>query len=239
MKKNYWMVLAVFFLLLNINISNAAALKLMPIGDSITRGAVGAPTYRCFLWGMLAKSNLPQFDFVGSMNTKVNQTEPGISGCPYQDFDVDHEGHEGWTTDRILKQIGGWASNHTPDVALIHLGTNDLSGGQNAEGIIGEMDKIVDYLRTAKTGVVIFIAGVIPDTVHANIDDKTREYNSRLSTFCKEKSTAESPIIFVDLYSKMDPSKDLFDGLHPTDSGNKKMANGWFQALKAYYSKKK
>ncbi|OFZ51293.1 MAG: hypothetical protein A2381_01715 [Bdellovibrionales bacterium RIFOXYB1_FULL_37_110] len=211
----------------------------MPIGDSITRGAVNAPTYRCFLWGMLSKSSLPQFDFVGSMNTKVNQTEPGVSGCPHRDFDVDHEGHEGWTTDRILKHIGGWANTYTPDVALIHLGTNDLGAGQSIEGTVGEMDKIVDYLRTAKPSVVIFIAGVIPDTFHANIDDKTREYNSRLSVFCKEKSTEESPVIFVDLYSKMNPKADLFDGLHPNDSGNKKMASGWFDSLKAYYSKKK
>ena len=231
------LIASVFFS--GMNSLMADQLKLMPIGDSITRGAVNAPTYRCFLWGMLSKSSLPKFDFVGSMNTKVNQTEPGISGCPYKDFDVDHEGHEGWTTDKILKQIGGWANTYTPDVALIHLGTNDLGAGQSIEGTVGEMDKIVDYLRTAKASVVIFIAGVIPDTFHANIDAKTKEYNSRLSAFCQEKSTTDSPIIFVDLYSKINPKTDIFDGLHPSDSGNKKMAEGWFQALKTYYSKKK
>ena len=36
----------------------------------------------------------------------------------------------------------------------------------------------------------------------------------------------------VDLWTGFDPQTDTYDGVHPNESGEKKMAAGWFEALK-------
>ena len=37
--------------------------------------------------------------------------------------------------------------------------------------------------------------------------------------------------MIVDLYTDFDPAADTHDGVHPNESGEKKMADDWFEAL--------
>jgi hypothetical protein len=42
-------------------------------------------------------------------------------------FDLDHEGHYGWKTAAVRDNLAKWSESWgaAPDIALIHLGTND------------------------------------------------------------------------------------------------------------------
>src|SRR3954468_24495806 len=71
-----------------------AAVKIMPLGDSITESFPGHASYRFFLYNQLVQAGY-DVDFVGSL-TGVN------GGAPlYSNFDQNHEGHSGIRTDQI------------------------------------------------------------------------------------------------------------------------------------------
>ena len=45
---------------------------------------------------------------------------------------------------------------------------------------------------------------------------------------------SNSPVIFVDQNSGFNANTDTYDGVHPNDAGEAKMAQKWFDALKDY-----
>jgi len=112
--------------------------KIMPLGDSITRGSGSINTngYRKPLYENLTDNGY-NVDFVGSQNDGVFD-------------DIDHEGHGGWTDSQIATNIynnGGsnWISTYTPDIILLHIGTNGLdSNPGDVEDILDEIDEYED-----------------------------------------------------------------------------------------------
>ena len=61
------------------------------------------------------------------------------SGTSVPDFDPDHDGRGGWTTDEIVNgrfplfpandKLGGpdgWLETQNPNIVLLHIGTNDI-----------------------------------------------------------------------------------------------------------------
>ena len=98
---------------------SAGVIRIMPLGDSITYGANTAGGYRLPLYNLLTQANY-SVDFVGS------ETGNGASDLP----DWDHEGHSGWWLSHndggIYQNVGKWLAHvETPDVVLVHIGTND------------------------------------------------------------------------------------------------------------------
>jgi lysophospholipase L1-like esterase len=94
----------------------AAPIRIMPLGDSITFG-MGSTTgsgYRAELWRRLVEQSGYGVDLVGSARTG---TLP----------DIDHEGHSGWTIAQLSDSVDGWLAAATPDVVLLHIGTNDVA----------------------------------------------------------------------------------------------------------------
>jgi hypothetical protein len=51
-----------------------------------------------------------------------------------------------------------------------------------------------------------------------------------------EISSAQSPVFVVDQYHGFDAVSDTFDGVHPNQQGEEKMAVNWFKALNSYLS---
>ena len=197
----------------------------MPLGDSITEGWDGAATYRYWLQKELAGAGVA-IDFVGSKSGVFRGTPR------YTDFDPDHEGHWGWTSGDVLDRLDEWAPAARADVALVHLGTNDFGGDpfvapRNLSGII-------DELRKAKPDVVVFLARVIPATgVPA---DRLDAVNDAIEAMGRGKSTEASPVISVAQDEGFDSVADTYDGTHPNESGEKKMAAKWFRAIDAWRS---
>ncbi|MDP3984814.1 MAG: GDSL-type esterase/lipase family protein, partial [Acidimicrobiia bacterium] len=113
---------------------------------------------------------------------------------------------------------------------MLHAGTNDIRRGQTIASTKRDLKKVIAQLRLANPGMVILIAQIIPVE---GIDVKVRRLNSAISALAAETDTATSPVIVVDQYTGFDVATDLYDGLHPTESGYIKMADRWFSALNA------
>ncbi|MGH2564711.1 MAG: putative Ig domain-containing protein, partial [Ginsengibacter sp.] len=71
--------------------------NILCLGNSITNGVDTFNSYRRDLWQMLHADNY-NFDFIGSWSKHA-----GGTAVPVPDFDMDHEGHSGWTFEDVLK----------------------------------------------------------------------------------------------------------------------------------------
>lgn len=204
--------------------ARAAAVRVMPLGDSITAGSC----WRAMLWERLQDAGHTDIDFVG--------TQPG-GGCDIT-HDGDNEGHGGFQAINIAaqNQLPPWLSATRPDVVLVHLGTNDIWNRRPVPDIVEAFDTLVDQMRAANPSVTVLVAQIIPVAPTSGCPEcpaQTIELNNALPTWALAKSTTASPVVVVDLWTGFDPATDASDGVHTTASGDRKIAAGWFTALSA------
>jgi lysophospholipase L1-like esterase len=199
-------------------------IRIMPLGDSITEAEKPQNSYRRSLWFNLKNAGC-EIDFVGSKKGVRNRT------APLQDFDSDHEGYWGYRVDQILPFIKARTTQYKPDIALIHLGSNDVFNGQSFEGTIEELKILINEIRTVQPEVTIFIAKIIPSRRFvAEISD----FNIKLEAAFKSFNTPTSKLILVD--QNVDYLLDYnYDGTHPNSTGEQRIADKWANAIIAEY----
>ena len=208
--------------------SSHPRLCILPLGDSITQSDSSHVSYRYWFWEELMLAGY-EFDLVGSLD----ENHQGVPTYPDASFDRDHEGHWGWRTDEILAQLPGWLGTYTPDVVLLHLGTNDAFQSNSTSSTIDELSDVVGLLRSANAHVVVLLAKVIPTTWDGGRQERLDDLNVNIDALAGSLSTTESPVVVVDQASGFDAGNDTFDGVHPNETGEKKMAAKWFTALEA------
>jgi lysophospholipase L1-like esterase len=218
---------------LEIPTTTGPPLTIMPIGDSITQGAVGTATYRCYLDGMLNDAGVA-FDLVGSQSTPAYGTE---YGCPTA-FDQDHEGYWGGSISRVGSVATPSVEDLQPDVALIHLGTNDIYGGRDPAASASDLASLITELQGVSPDITILVAQIIPcDTEQAiplyaglcSDEDVGPAFNDAIAAFTS-LSTDESSVIVVDMNTGFGLDY-LRDEWHPNDAGDQFIASRWMTAL--------
>lgn len=217
--------------------------KILPLGNSITEGKVANPGYRYPLYEQLRDAYI-DFTFIGSL-TENYIWNTDVRSCidePRVIPPLAYEGHGGWRADQILSgkpnsdpgKLSIWLQDYTPDVVLMHLGSNDMFQFQSVSSTIGELREIVRVLRQDNPAVIILMAKLIPahaPTVGEKKANNIILLNNEIPSLVQELNTAQSPVILVDQQTGFDPAVDTFDGIHTSKSGSIKMANKWFQAL--------
>jgi len=126
---------------IGIHQDNPQAVRILPLGDSITQADSEHQSYRPWLWQALVEANIA-VDFVGSLDENYK----GSPAFP-ADFDPNHEGHWGWRTDEVLQNLPEWLRHYDADISLIHLGTNDCLQNQAVEQTMDELKAIVSTQR--------------------------------------------------------------------------------------------
>jgi hypothetical protein len=215
--------------------------RIVCLGDSITQSNSNYKGYRYELWKDLIDAGIP-FDYVGSYTTNFggNPVFPNYQG---RAFDRHHEGHWAWDTLDILNgyvcnetlcpgvtggQLSTWLAGYTPDIALIHLGLNDLFRGWSTSTSVGNLTTIINSLRADNPNVAIFLSQII-NTGRLNEESINSGIGGMVSL-----STAQSPVIIVDNYAGFDAGDLQSDNIHPNDSGALKMAEKFGAALLEY-----
>jgi hypothetical protein len=213
----------------------SSLIKILPLGDSITGASKYKVSYRYPLWKHLVDAN-KQVEFVGSQFHKGNGGRVGWETYKDLPFTPANEGHSGWRADQILnglesgkeKGLTSWLNSYRPDIALIHLGTNDMYQKQTPESTRDEIEQIISKLRGNNPNVKVLLASVIPMRNNASIV----RLNQLLAQLSVKLNQPNSPVASVDMYTGFSLETDMQnDKTHPNASGEKKMAKRWFDAL--------
>ncbi len=244
-----------FFLGLNYT---KAQINIVTLGNSITKTIDTTYSYRYNLWKKLVDDGL-NFDFVGTQNLGQSLENGGDAGWPDYlglPFDRDHEGHYGWKASHILEghpfvqsedSLSEWLQSYNPDIALVHLGHNDLKEyGSTHNAVVNRsysrLLQVVDTLRQYHPNIIILFSKLIPcrhyyyngnDSIYTSQSDRIPLLNDRIANLPVDKFDPSSPIWVVDQYTGFDTVTDLLiDGIHPNVLGEEKMAQKYFDAIK-------
>jgi lysophospholipase L1-like esterase len=175
---------------------------------------------------------------------------------PDPDFDMNHEGHSGWTAHHILEppewdiQRGGidqWLTTYNPGIVLLELGTNEVFQCTPAIEAMKDLSTIIDKLRKTNPSVIILLAQIPPLGAEwgpkklcgndNSYSESVNLFNIAVKQFATKKNTKRSPVKLVDQFTGVYPDTDMYDDIHPNQEGEIKMAERWFDSLRHYLKK--
>ncbi|MFJ4682482.1 GDSL-type esterase/lipase family protein [Streptomyces sp. NPDC088789] len=191
-------------------------LAVMPLGDSITQG-VGSSTgngYRAELRNHL-QNRATTLDFVGSLQHGTT-TDP------------EHEGHSGFLIEGIAANVESWLYQAKPNVVTLHLGSNDINRDHQSATAPARLGALMDQILAAAPDVTLLVASLVPNTrpgAQARVD----AFNAQVPGLVQERRNKGFKVAHVNFSTVK--GGDLPDGLHPNNSGYRKMARAFFNGL--------
>ena len=204
--------------------AQAAATRIMPLGDSIT-GSPGC--WRALLWNRLQDTGHTNIDFVGTL---------GPQGCGVA-YDGDNEGHGGALVTNVAdqNQLPGWLAATRPDIVMMHFGTNDVWSNRPTATILAAYSKLVDQMRASNPAMKILVAQIIPmaPTTCAECGQRVVALNTRSPAGRRRRPPRSRRSWWSTSGRASAPRADTYDGVHPNASGDQKMADRWYPALAA------
>lgn len=196
-------------------------LRIMPLGDSITRGSMSNNTngYRGYLQNRLVGVS---FDFIGTLADGTMK-------------DRSHQGHSG----KVISDIRDFSLGSVgarPNVILVHAGTNDVHLQRDEANAPDRLASLVDQLFKHCPDATILVAKIIAANsppLQARID----AYNSVVETRIASRAADGKHVALVDMSRILDMNTDLADTKHPNDLGYAKMAVAWLKGIQEAESK--
>ncbi|MCB9211012.1 MAG: hypothetical protein H6609_16720, partial [Ignavibacteriales bacterium] len=238
-------------------------INILPLGNSITydsrindtRNIGEQAGYRIHLYNLLKNAGY-NFDFIGSEHSGGNFLPagydehagfPGISDD--QLFMLLETGHLLQKSQGIDRYVtaGPYLNTYSPDVILLHVGTNDNDqpDGTSAADVEHILDQVDIYEQASGKNVIVLLARIIdrvPNQNYVNL------FNNNIETMALDRVNNPSNdaypdnIVMVDMQDSAginyvispDPNGtpgDMNDALHPNNNGYVKMASEWFKVL--------
>ena len=209
------------------------ALRIMPLGDSITAGITAVPTpndppaservgYRRKLYSDLVTLANGKYlvDFVG-------QYSEGLFASPPVG-DPNHQGTPGQNAAQLASQIQSYLNANKADILLLHIGTNDFTtDATDVETILNN----IDTWESANFPVTVFLARIIKDAQSPFLDVQT--FNDNVAAMLAGRPADR--VILVNQQTgaliNYTVGVDMASDLHPNDSGYEKMAAKWYSDM--------
>jgi acyl-CoA thioesterase I len=207
--------------------------RVICIGDSITQGGRRdrpEHTYRLPLQQALHALGIP-FDFIGSRRAGLHADAVWPEIVAGVAFDPEHEGYYGAKTARVRDLVlPRLPELPPPDLALIHLGTNDQKAADLDAAVIAPLEELVAGLRARNPRVAVVFG-------HLNFPDLAVaiDLRGRVEALAARISRAESPVVTAQCHRGWRPNPKeagtyTFDWAHPNPSGQRRLAAVWLEA---------
>ncbi|MCR4796029.1 MAG: acetylxylan esterase [Ruminococcus sp.] len=223
----------------------ADTIKIMPLGDSITYGMADEGGYRKYLSYFLQQNGYSNVDLVGPEgkdSASFNYNGQKVN------YDDNHAGYSGYTITNLqggwfgqlngileTMQGGDYIKKYSPDIILLQIGTNDVSNG-HLDGSEERLHTLLDYLKEKMPSDGKIFLTTIPDLGNTgwggNSNGDIAKYNELIKKVANDYSSKN--VIYADIHSVIDASKDLADGVHPNAGGYEKMGKYWFEKIESY-----
>ena len=202
--------------------------RIMPLGDSITRGQGNEATggWRKTLLDALAPDGRSVRQ-VGWMTDVAPAGFQAVGGWRIKD-------HLGWGTRGVVHGVNAIDAVRifNPDTILVHLGTNDVGSGVTANQLADYLmayRMLLDQAHAFVPAAHVFIARIV---LLENRWAGTRTYNGMVETMVTEYVAQGRPYHLVRGMEDM-PDGSWADGIHPNAQGYNYMATVWKTALDA------
>ena len=193
--------------------------KIMVVGSSNEEGTC----WRAFLWQKLRAAGVTNFDFVGRNNAGPDCGVPG--------YDKDSEAHGGTVVENITADA--WLTTYKtnpPDIILQHNGGADLLDGKPYMNVITAYTLSVTQARMVNPRVVYFAAQHSPQGSATDVKN-VMTLNAAMVPWAAGITTADSPVVLVDLFTGIDQKLDMSDGTHFNTSGSEKVSDRFLAVL--------
>ncbi|MEM9832147.1 MAG: GDSL-type esterase/lipase family protein [Bacteroidota bacterium] len=206
--------------------------RIMALGASRVEG--NRPEFESFryeLWKDLIENDWT-FDFIGTRSDDASY--PAFNN---KNFDNDHEGRGGWTSEQILDGINDWLDQTgSPDIVLFSTpGGNDILEGLDYNQAISNINAIIDVLQAKNPNATIIIEQ--PAQIRSALmiavpayKDAFERIQQDIVTIATEQSTASSQVILVDMYTGFSDSL-LADLVHYNEAGAEFIATRYYNVL--------
>lgn len=219
--------------------------KVMLFGDSITDGFWLKGGYRTFLCNKLEENNYSQYvDFVGTKKS---------GDC----YDGDHEGFTSFSIDNIQSSVTGGRSGvirmtkrifskNQPDVICLQIGTNDVLSDYELDNAGERLETLVDicFENLPENGKLYLATIPVMDAndntyipkEHFSVeymDQLVEKFNTQVKALVEKKKGEGKNIDLADINGVL-TKEDLYDGVHPTEEGYKKMGDFWYDVIVDY-----
>jgi hypothetical protein len=261
MRTSVFTIFLGIILLLVGGLTASAQVKIMPLGDSITKGAGDPSGYRGRLFDDLKAANV-KFQFVGC--TDINSS-PALFAAGQQ-F---HNGYGTWRTDSLLanfeatkqqgdgdNNMGGfWFSGAPgnsrapvfPDIVLLLTGANDLGQGATDQVLESRLSDLLKWFEVHRPRTQVFVGTVLPrgpakpdfEKYNVTVGNVNKWLATRVDGMGAHFHLVDLGKLFMDGsgHVNTDATPDgvfLQDGIHPNHKGYVEMGDAWFQAIKPY-----
>jgi hypothetical protein len=143
--------------------------------------------------------------------------------------DKEHDGHSGWKIEEVDAITVDPMTTYLPHILLVHVGTNDVRGGDDVTLILDRLRALVDTMTSTDPQVVVVLASLAP-LADATDQLAVDALNAEVPTIVQDNQTANQHVVFADIAAAL-TAADLEDGIHPTAAGYDKMGTVWFDAI--------
>jgi lysophospholipase L1-like esterase len=200
------------------------AIRIMPLGDSITYGSSTPGGYRLPLYVSLTNAGY-NVDYVG---TRIDNAANALG------LEVNHQGLGGWKISDgaigLYESVYGWFEQiDDPHVVLLHIGTNDSGGGNLFTNAVERLDALITRIALCQPSAHIIVTTLIPraeptETTISNV------FNRFVPDKVASQQALGRNVHALDMHAYL-TTNDMYDTVHPTASGYAKMADAWYTAI--------
>ena len=233
--------------------TDGSKVKILPLGNSITydqmraefRYAQNKISYRSKLWDLLRTENF-NTDFIGhKLGGYYQFPDPENCGIPgIRDDELYYllnSGYDLITQTQVTPD--NYLDSYPPDVVLLHIGINGISENILGNDTLGtnpnDVADILSLIKSSNPNIWVILALIMDGA--PNIPNVTL-FNNNIKKMAQTRINAGDKYLILDmqndagivyLQDKVAPhdTGDMYDSVHPNDSGKEKMANLWFQAF--------
>ncbi|MFI8088389.1 GDSL-type esterase/lipase family protein [Streptomyces sp. NPDC086080] len=211
-------------------------LRFMPVGDSMTIGSAGEHTWRYRLWQHLCTAYGGPFTLVGPRETLHDPSADAPTSYAYADPDFPRAHLAGWGEGwhHMTPLIGEAVRSCRADVLLVSLGLIDLGFYTNAEQTADNVRTFVAEARAAGPGVRMAVMPVVRN-IRVETDESFAEqvtrFNELLAKTVADLDAPGSSLLLVPPPASYDFHTDTYDGTHPNETGEHKIAGAFAEAM--------
>lgn len=206
------------------------------LGDSYMAGSDSTDGNGCrkfVLDSLIIKNENHDVRCVGS------QVSTGTGGGYGYTVPLVHEGHPGWTSTQLLSLVNGGGlayAQGTPSVVFLMAGANDFGAGLTPSAVYANLSALLDAVLAVSPdlGVVLCENVLMSSSVNTTLTARTRqaqELNAMLPALVEAKGGR----VILARASLLDQYDINVSGVHPNDTGYKKMGYILYNALRPWF----